>query len=76
MTPLRIRTAQQKIHQKDTCGFKADRQKTQVTARLGHIWPEEWSRMSKDTQRKAINQWAEDKIGRCERTRHVLNSGR
>ena len=27
----------------------------EVTARPGHIWPEEWSRMSRNSQRKAIN---------------------
>ena len=41
----------------------------------GHIWPEEWSNMSKGPQRKAKNKWAEQKpkIGRCEGTpRHLL----
>ena len=35
--------------------------KKQVTARPGHMWPEEWSNMSKRSQRKAINKWAEEK---------------
>ena len=50
------------------------RTKKQVTTRLGYIWPEEWSRMSKSFQRKAINTWTEEKIGRNERaTRHLLS---
>ena len=51
----------------------------QVTTRPGHIWSEEWSNISKSSQRKPMNKWAEEKpqIGRCESTtRHLLHSGR
>ena len=47
--------------------------------RCGHIWPEEWSSVSKRSQRKAVNKWAEEKpkSGRSERmTRHLQNPGR
>ena len=42
--------------------------KRQVTTRPANIWHEEWPNMSKGSQRKAINKWAEEKqkIGRCE----------
>ena len=33
----------------------------QVTVRPTHLWPEEWSSMSKNTQRTATNKWAEEK---------------
>ena len=61
-----------KIHQKDRCGLP-------VTTRRGHIWPEEWSSVSKSSQRKAVNKWAEEKpkSGGSERmTRHLLHPGR
>ena len=35
--------------------------KKQVTVRPGHLWREEWSSMSKNSQRKATNKWAEEK---------------
>ena len=39
--------------------------KTQVTTRPENIWPKGWSSMSKNSRRKAINKWAEEKqIGR------------
>ena len=54
--------------------------KKQVTAGPGLIWQEDWSStMSRSSQGKAINQWAEDKnkVGRSERaTMQPLCSGR
>ena len=35
--------------------------KKRVTTGPGHIWPEEWSRMSKHSRRKATIRWAEEK---------------
>ena len=35
--------------------------KKQVTTRPGNIWPEEWSNMSKGSQRKTKNEWVERK---------------
>ena len=35
--------------------------KKQVTARPEYIWPAPWSIMSKNSQRKAISKWAEEK---------------
>ena len=35
--------------------------KKQVTTRPGHFWPEEWSRMSNNAQRKAIKTWRQKK---------------
>ena len=31
-----------------------------MTSRPGHIWPEEWSNMSKGSQRKAPRKWADE----------------
>ena len=33
----------------------------QATTRPGNIWPEEWSNMSENSQRRAKNKWAEEK---------------
>ena len=35
----------------------------QVTRRPGNIGPEEWSSISKSSQRKAINKWAREQRG-------------
>ena len=35
--------------------------KEQVTTRPGNIWPEQWSNMSKGSQRYATNKWAKEK---------------
>ena len=68
-----------KIHQKVVCWVQGRLTKKQVTTRLGHIWLEEWSSMSKNPQRKASN-WLNEKknkIGRGKRTtRHLLHFGR
>ena len=35
--------------------------KKQVTKKPGNIWPEQWSNMSKGSQRKTKNKWAQEK---------------
>ena len=50
-----------KIHQKDICGFKAERRRNRLLQDLENIWPEDRSIMSKRSQRKAVNRWAEEK---------------
>ena len=56
----KIRTAQQKPPEGDLW-VQERLTKKQVTARPGIVCPEEWSRMLKKSQRKAFNEWAEEK---------------
>ena len=49
------------IHQKGYIRVQGRLTKKQVTTRPGNIWPEQWSNMSKGSQRKTKNEWAERK---------------
>ena len=58
------------VRQGSRCSTKIDQEghmwvqgrltKKQVTIRHGHIWPEEWSRMSEHSRRRPTNEWAEE----------------
>ena len=61
--------------QTGTCGLGTQLFKNQATSRPDHLWPEMWSSMSKDAQRKEKQRWAVEKTEaqQCQKVvRHLL----